>query len=68
MYTGYMLIGFILGFVLGMFLNSILARNTTKQRLQSSAMVRMKYGALNWGVAVIVALVGFIIENEMHLP
>ena len=68
MYTAYMLIGFILGFMLGAVGSSLLVRNTKRERLESSALVRMKFGALNWGVAVVVALVGFIIENEMHLP
>lgn len=44
--------GFVFGFILGMMLNSYLLRNVPKEKMTGDRSIRLKYGALNWLIAL----------------
>jgi hypothetical protein len=52
----YGLTGFAIGFVLGMITNAYFLRNVPKAKYITDKSMRLRYGLLNW----VIALLGFV--------
>lgn len=52
------LIGFVLGFVFGMAVNAYLLRGIPRDEMRRNKDLRMKYGLLNWGLALLGLVIG----------
>ncbi len=52
------LIGFVLGFLGGMAVNAYLLRGMPREEMRRNKDLRLKYGALNWGLALLGLLIG----------
>lgn len=53
--------GLVFGFIIGMILNSYLLRDIPKEKLTTDRNIRLKYGLLNWAIAVIFMTIMFMI-------
>lgn len=58
----YGLSGFVIGFVLGMLVNLYLLRAVPRDRYMADKSLRLRYGLLNWGFAII----GMIIALKLQ--
>lgn len=47
------LTGFIIGFIIGMVVNAILLRQVPKSEYMTNKNLRMRYGGLNWFIAIL---------------
>ena len=54
----YAVAGFVIGFVLGMILNAYLLRNVPRDNYMKDSSLRMRYGLLNWAIAIIGMMIG----------
>ncbi len=45
--------GLVVGFIIGMMLNSYLLRDVPKEKFTNDRSIRLRYGLLNWGVALL---------------
>lgn len=48
----YGLSGLVIGFIIGMVVNSWLLRGIPRDKMISDKKIRMRYGLLNWGIAL----------------
>lgn len=67
MYTSLMLLGFVGGFVGGTLLNVIFLSGRKKSEVLEGGAIKSKYGLMTWGIAIALAFLGFIIENQALL-
>jgi dipeptide/tripeptide permease len=56
--------GFVIGFLLGMIANAYLLRGVSRERLRTDRDIRLKYGALNWGLAVLGAVLAVAVAEN----
>ena len=59
----YGLSGFIVGFVLGMILNARLLRGIPREKYIKDSNLRLRYGLLNWGIALIGMMAGLYLAR-----
>ena len=51
-------IGFVIGFILGMIVNARLLRGVPKAQITSDKSLRLRFGLLNWGIALLGLAIG----------
>lgn len=56
--------GFIFGFVMGLILNSYLLRNVPPENYTKDKSIRIKYGLLNWSIAIIFMILMLLIGQN----
>lgn len=59
--TFYGFIGLGIGFVAGLLVNAYLLQDVSKERYLKDKNMRLKYGALNWGIALLGLVMGLAI-------
>ena len=59
----YGLIGFITGFICGMLINLYLLKDVPREKLRDKN-VRLKYGGLNWGIALLGLAIGIALDQN----
>jgi hypothetical protein len=60
----YGLTGFIIGFIIGMIINARLLRNVPREKYRTDKSMRLRFGLLNWGIALIGLVAGFVIKSK----
>jgi len=58
----YGLSGFIIGFLLGMLANLYLLRGISREKYLKDKSLRMRFGLLNWGFALLGMAIGLAIQ------
>lgn len=59
----YSFIGFVIGMVAGGMLNRHLLRNVPKSEWLNNRDIKMKYGGLNWLIAILGAVAGYYLSK-----
>lgn len=57
-------IGFIIGFVAGMGINAYLLQGIPRDEFRRNKKLRMRYGALNWAIALLGLIIGIAIGER----
>lgn len=57
-------IGLVCGFIFGMGVNAYLLQGMPREQLRTNRNLRMRYGALNWGLAVLGGLIAIVISEN----
>ena len=61
----YGLIGFIVGFIAGMIANRYLLRDVSAEEMRKNKDLRLKYGALNWAIAILGLIIGIALQDRL---
>lgn len=57
------LTGFIVGFIAGMIVNAYLLRGVSRETYINNKDMRLKYGALNWGIALFGMVIALAVRS-----
>lgn len=56
------LLGFFIGFVVGVFINWYLLRDVPRDKYLQDRSLRLRYGGLNWGIALLGMIIGLALR------
>lgn len=56
------ILGLVIGFIVGLIVNAILLRRIPKTEYLTNKNLRIKYGALNWGFALLGLVIGLFFK------
>lgn len=57
--------GLIIGFLAGMIVNSFLLKGISSEEMRKNKDLRLKYGTLNWVLALIGMLAGIALQDRL---